>query len=597
MRWLKRIVVGFFAIVGFVVVALTVLGVWIGTSAIRSNIKAVPDTAVLQLDLSKGLAQGSGDDPFSGLFQRDRLTLRQIEEALNHGANDARVKGLVMRVGSGLGFATTQELRDAIADFRKAGKFALAFGESYGEGGGGNGAYYLASACEEIWLQPSGEVGLAGVAAETPFLKGTLDKLGIVPHFAKREEYKNAIDQLTDAAYSPAFRESMTSLLSSIYDQLTKGVSDGRGLPLDDVKMLVDRGPFLANDALGAKLVDKLGYRDEVEDAARRRAGNGAKLIGLRDYFQATREARTGGHVIALVEGSGPIVSGESDFDNPLDGTDRIGADTMTDALDEAAQSRTVEAIVLRVDSPGGSYVASDTIWRAVERAKQAGKPVIVSMGNVAASGGYFISVPASKIVAEPGTLTGSIGVFGGKFVVTGLMEKLGISFDSVGFGANAEMWSATRDFTPEGWAKLQASLDAVYKDFTGKVAKGRAFDAGRIPSVAKGRIFTGDQAYKNGLIDALGGLPTAIQLAREAANIKPEETVRLVVYPPPGREFRRLLRELFADDARVEARVVSSLAERLGDTVSALHPLAVELPALLSREEAWLLAPPVEIR
>jgi protease IV len=597
MRWLKRVLVGFFAIVGFIVVALAALGVWIGTSAVKLGVKPVPDIAVLQLDLTKGLAQGSGDDPFAGLFQRDRLTLRQIEEALNRGARDSRVKGVVVRVGGTLGFATTQELRDTIADFRKAGKFALAFSESYGEGGGGNGAYYLATACEEIWLQPSGEVGLAGVVAETPFLKGTLDKLGVVPRFGKREEYKNAVDQLTDAAYSPAFRESMTSLLSSIYDQLTKGVSDGRGIPFDNVKILVDRGPFLASDALSAKLVDKLGYRDEADDAARRRAGTGSEPMGLRDYFRATRESNPSGRVMALVEGDGPIVSGESDFDDPLDGSNRIGADTMAKALDEAARSRTVAAIILRVDSPGGSYIASDTIWRAVERAKAAGKPVVVSMGNVAASGGYFISAPASKIVAEPGTLTGSIGVFGGKFVVTGLMEKLGITTDSVAFGANAGMWSSARDFTPAGWAKLQDSLDAIYKDFTGKVAKSRTLDASRIPSVAKGRVFTGDQALKNGLIDALGGLPTAIQLAREAANLKPDEPVRLVTYPPPGREFRRLLSELLSDDARVETRIVSSLAARLGAATEALRPLAVELPALLSPGDAWLLAPPIEVR
>lgn len=597
MRWLIRILVGIFAIVGFIVIASTVLAVWIGTSVVKSSVKSVPDTAVLQLDLSKGLAQASGDDPLAGLFQRDRLTLRQIEEALDRGARDTRVKGLVMRVGGGLGFATTQELRDAIAGFRKAGKFTLAFSESYGEGGGGNSAYYLATACEEIWLQPSGEVGLAGVVAETPFLKGTLDKLGVVPRFGKREEYKNAVDQLTDTAYSPAFRESMTGLLSSLYDQLTKGVSDGREIPLDSVKSLVDRGPFLASEALGAKLIDRLGYRDEVDDAARRRAGAEAKLIGLRDYYRAMRAASASGRVVALVEGDGPIVSGESDLNDPLDGGNRIGADTMASALDEAARSREVAAIVLRVDSPGGSYVASDTIWRAVERAKAAGKPVIISMGNVAASGGYFISAPASKIVAEPGTLTGSIGVFGGKFVVAGLMEKLGITTDSVAFGANAEMWSSAHDFTPEGWVKLQSSLDAVYRDFTGKVAKARALDTGRIPSIAKGRVFTGEQALKNGLIDALGGLPTAIQLAREAAHIKPDEPVQLVTYPPPGRELRRLLKELLAGDASVETRIVSSLAERLGASIASLRPLAAELPALLSRGDAWLLAPPVEIR
>jgi protease-4 len=596
MRWLRRLIVGFLAIVGLAALALVAFAFWIGSSYLgylAPTERPVPGTAVLELDLTKALGQGQTSDPLAALFGESRLGLRQVEEALARAGSDPRVKGLVLRLGDApLGTATVQELRDAVAAFRKHGKFALAFAESYGGGGSGNGSYYLAAACEEIWLQPSGEVGLTGLIAETPFVKGTLDKLGVVPRFDKREEYKTAIDQVTDAAYSPAFRESLDSILDSLYGQLTRGIAEGRGMTVDAVKALVDGGPYLARGALKAKLVDRLGYRDELRDTARRRAGKDGRLISLRDYFQATGGAPSEGRVIALIDGEGPIVSGDSEFD-PSFGPARIGADTMARALTDAARAPDVAAILLRLDSPGGSYLASDTIWRAVGRAKAAGKPVIVSMGNVAASGGYFIAAPATRIVAEPGTLTGSIGVFGGKFVIKGLLDKLGITVDAIKLGKNAGLWSGTSDFTPEGWAKLEASLDAIYRDFTTKVAGGRGFDTSRIPVVAKGRVFTGEEAQKLGLVDALGGFPTALRLAREAAGLAPDAPVQLRSYPRPRRELRRLVSRFLSGDMRVETGFLA----RLGIGQAALGPFIAELPALLSPGEAWLLMPPLAVR
>ena len=429
MRWLKRVVVGFFALVGIMTVSLALLAVWLGASLIAPSSRAVPEATALELDLTKAPAETGAGGGIVELLSPKRMTLRQIEEALDRAGRDDRVKGLVVRLGESFSYATNEELRDAIAAFRKRGKFTIAFAESYGEAGSGSGGYPIAAACEEIWLQPSGELNLVGVIAETPFLRGTLDKLGIVPRVDKREEYKSAIDELTDTAYSPAFKESLQSILGSLYDQLAQAVADGRGLGADATKALIDRGPFLAEEAVAAKLVDRLGYHDEARDAARRRAGPGGKLVQLPDYFRAARDDSGEGPVIAMIAASGPIVSGSSGFDDAF-GVSRIGADTLSDTIDEAVRSGDVAAILLRIDSPGGSYVASDTIWRAVNRAKAAGKPVIVSMGDVAASGGYFIAVPATKIVAEPGTLTGSIGVFGGKLVIKGLFEKLGISVD-----------------------------------------------------------------------------------------------------------------------------------------------------------------------
>lgn len=591
LRWLRRIIVSFFAIIGFSAVILTAVVFWVGLNLIKPRPPAVPETTILRLDLTKPLASAGIEDSLSALLERKQLSLRQIEEALDRAGRDARVKGLIVRLGGkSLGFATAQELRDAIATFRKQGKFAIAFAESYGEDGNGNEAYYLAVACDEVWLQPSGELELTGIIAETPFLQGTLRKLGVSPRFDKRKEYKTAVDQLTEAAYSPAFKESMVSIIGSLYDQLTKGIAEGRGMTVDAVKALVDGGPYLAGEALKEKLVDRLGYRDELRAAAKQRAGRAARFLSLRDYFRATKDQSSAGRVIAFIDGEGAILSGESDFNTPF-GTGQIGADTLAKAFDDAAESRDVAAIVLRVDSPGGSYLASDTIWRAVSRAKAAGKPVIVSMGNVAASGGYFIAAPATKIVAEPGTLTGSIGVFGGKFVLKGLLDKLGITMDSVQFGRNAGLSSVNRDFTPEGWAKLEASLDAIYKDFTGKVAAARGLDAKRIPAVAKGRVFTGEQAKKIGLVDALGGFPTALRLAREAAGIKLQEPVRLRTYPQPSNELRQLLSQFINPDTALSGTLSASLAAQ-----ASLYPLIAELPVLARPGEAWLLMPPLSV-
>lgn len=596
-RWLWRIVIGCFALIGFSVVAIVGLAVWFGSSVLTLAVKDVPDPAVIEFDLTGPLAPPGSDDSLAEFFAPTRLSLRRAEEALDRAARDARVRGVVLRLGGpSLGLATTQELRDAVANLRKAGKFVLAFAESYGGQGSGSGAYYLATSCEEIWLQPSGDVGLAGVVAETPFLKGSLDKLGVTPRFDRRKEYKSAVEQFTEAAYSPAFRESMNSILGSIYDQLVAGVAGGRALSVASVKELIERGPFLAREALAAKLVDRLGYLDEVRESAKRRAGPGAHFISLREYRRDVEASDPSGPVIALIEGSGPIVSGESALGQPFSPA-RIGADTIVEALDEASNSRDVKAILLRVDSPGGSYIASDTIWRAVMRAKAAGKPVIVSMGNVAASGGYFISAPATKIVAEPGTLTGSIGVFGGKFVLSGLLGKLGVTTDSISLGDNAGMWSPMRDFTPPEWAKLESWLDAVYGDFTTKVAEARGLGEARIPEVAKGRVFTGLQAQKIGLVDALGGLPRAIEVAREVADVQGNAAVRLRTYPRGSRRYRRLLGSLLSETGGGEAKLAATLARGLGESIASLRPLVAELPALLSSGESWLLMPPVEIR
>lgn len=432
---MKRLVGRILTIIGGVVVGAVLLGVgarylWRGH---------VPARTVLEIDLERPLAEYVPRDPLASLLQSRRVLLRDVLEALERAKRDDRVIGLVARIGQApLGLAQIQELRDAIADFRGGGKRAIAFGEAFGEFGPGNGAYYLATGFAEIYLQPSGDVGVTGLLAEAPFLRGTLDKLGVVPRFSARGEYKNAVNTFTEYRFTPPHREATEQLITSQFGQIVRGIATARGLSEDGVRGIIDRAPLSAQEALDAHLVDGLAYRDEV--LAKLDAG-GAKpeRVPLLRYLALAVPPSTHGDTIALIHGVGAVQRGKSGVD-PLSGDVGMGSDTVTAAFRDAVEADRVRAILFRIDSPGGSYVASDTIWREVSRAREAGKPVIVSMGNVAASGGYFVAIPADRIVAQPGTITGSIGVFAGKMLTSGFWQKLGVSFDKVHTGENATM-------------------------------------------------------------------------------------------------------------------------------------------------------------
>ena len=348
----------------------------------------------------------------------------------------------------------------------------------FGEFGPGNGAYYLATAFGEIYLQPSGDVGLTGILAEVPFVRGTLDKLGITPRFGARAEYKNAVNTFTETKLTEPHREAMTRLVESQFGQIVHGIAAARGLDEQAVRALVDRAPLSSQEALDAKLIDGLAYRDEVVD----KLASGARKperMPLARYVARAGRPHTTGEVVALIHGVGAVSRGRSRID-PLSGDVGMGSDTVAAAFRAAADDDRVRAILFRIDSPGGSYVASDTIWRAVSRARTAGKPIIVSMGNVAASGGYFVAIPADKIVAQPGTITGSIGVFGGKMLTGGFWDKVGVTFDDVQVGRNATMWSSLHDYTAAERARFDGALDRIYDDFTSKVAAGRGMQLER---------------------------------------------------------------------------------------------------------------------
>src|SRR6516165_6543045 len=431
---MRRLLVGFFAAVGFLT-TLAVIGAVFLVSGLKPHVTPLANNIILNIDLTRGLAEGPREDRLLQLLVGPKPTLRDVLDAIETASNDRRVKVLLARVGGDeLGLGRTQELRDAIAAFRAKGKFALAFADSFGEFGPGTRPYYLATAFDEVWLQPMGNVGLTGLYAESPFLKGTLDLLGIVPQFDHREEYKTAMNLLTETKMTPAHREEVESLLSSMAGQIIHGIAEGRKLSEAEVREAINRGPFLAEEAVEAKLVDRLGYRDEVLAHARARAGSSAELTGVAAYLDRAGHPHREGSTIALIYGSGLIVRSGGSGD-PLTGSNMMAATEITRAFRAAVRDPTVRAILFRVDSPGGSVVASESIWREVVFARERGKPVVVSMGDVAGSGGYYVAAAADKIVAQPATLTGSIGVLAGKLVVADLLKKVGVSTDSVQIG------------------------------------------------------------------------------------------------------------------------------------------------------------------
>jgi protease-4 len=491
---------------------------------------------ILELDLTEGIPEGPVTDPVSAVLSLRKIRLPDVIDTLRRASRDDRVRALVVKVGGGrIGLARMQEIREAVGDFRTSGKLAVAWAETFGEFTHGNVPYYLATGFDRIYLQPSGSVGLTGVAVEQLFLHDALAKIGIGFQSAKRYEYKSATDQLTERGFTGPAREAAERLTVSIAEQLSAAIAERRGKTIEDARALLDRGPFLAADALSEGLVDVLGYRDEVYADVRKEAGADAILQYVARYRRthvlaqrARRLPNPRERFVAVIYASGPIRSGRSTR-GPVGGG-AMGSDTVAAALRSALSDDRVRAVLLRVNSPGGSAVASDTIWREVVRVRAAGKPVVVSMSDVAASGGYYIAMAADVIVAQPGTLTGSIGVILGKPVFEEAFGRLGITTDSVGVGHGATMFAPTHPFTQDEWDRINTWLDVIYRDFTEKVAAGRRMPVERVHELARGRVWTGADAARNGLVDELGGLAAAARIARRRAGLPADAPLR--VYP-----------------------------------------------------------------
>lgn len=542
----RRRVSKFFMVVGVLATLFTIVGV-VTLVVILSRKEPVPASTILELRLDRPIKEAPNSSGLGSLLAPSTTTLPSIVKALDEGSRDGKVAGLVVWVGGEHGLATLQELRQAITRFRKAGKFAIAFSPSFGEMTGGTGAYYLATACDEVWLQPSGMLGITGLRAEVPFVAGMLENVGVHAEGGKRKAYKNAFNTFTERSFTKAHEEATQALLGEILDQLVADIAADRKLDEQTVRKLFAEGPFLADAALAAKLIDHVGYRDQVVAAAKGKSGGTGTLLYTGSYLERAGKDDLDegqGAKLAVIYGVGSIMPGRGSLD-PLSGEASMGADTIAAALRAAARDEDVKAVIFRIDSPGGSYVASDTIWRETLELEQAGKPLIVSMANVAASGGYFVAMNARKIVAEPATLTGSIGVYAMKFVTKDLWAKVGLSWGTLATSANANMWSTLSSFNEEERQKVDAWLDFVYADFTSKVAAARKLQPEAVEEAAQGRVWSGRRAKELGLVDELGGMQTAVVLAKQAAGLAADAPVRLVAFP----EHQGLLSLIFDRD------------------------------------------------
>jgi protease-4 len=591
---MKRVLLVLLVLIG--VAALAVAGVAVLVGLVQWSSKGrVPSQVVLRANLEQAFVEYVPDDTTASLMFAGQPKIRDFVEALERAGADDRVEGLVARIGGGSsGLAITQEIRDAVRAFRERGKFAIAFSETFGEVSPGNSGYYLATAFDEIWMQPTGDVNLTGFIAESPFIRGMLGKLGMEPRFGQRYEYKNAMNMFTETSMTAAHRESMSTLLGSQFGQLVRGIAEAREMSEDEVRVLFDRGPLMGNEAVDAGIVDGLAYHDEIEAMVKEKAGASVQDLEWHTYLKRAGGPNRRGETIALIYGCGDVHRGESGY-NPVFGDVSMGSDTVGQAFRDAIKDDDVRGILFRVDSPGGSAVASDVIWRETVRAREAGKPVVVSMGNVAGSGGYWVAMDAARIVAQPGTITASIGVLNGKFLTEGFWEDwLGITWDDVQTSAFSSYYSSSYDYTPEGRAYFESWLDRIYEEFTSRVAAGRKMPIEKVLEIAKGRIWTGEDALRLGLVDELGGFTAALRLLREEIGLPADAPIHLRSFPREKTTWEKLTSS-FGETAEARAMARASLLalkemQPLARTVRGIaapprRDETVKVPALPSAE------------
>lgn len=568
----------------FIAVAISAVGLVV-TALLVGRQPTVQANSVLMLRVGGDLGEVEPGGLVGSLME-PAPTVRGVVDALRKAKTDNRVTGVVIRpTGSAALWGKVQEVRDAIIDFKTSKKPIVAYLEY-----GGEQEFYLATACDKVFLMPTASLDLTGMASYELFLRGTLEKIGAYPDALHIGEYKTASNTFTERTFTPAHREMAESLNRDLYDQLVQGIAEGRRKTAQEVRQMIDHGPYLPEDAVRAGLVDDVGYEDELDDKVRLGEGE-VKFLEHQDYRGVSLSSLglNRGPKIALLYAVGIIGSGESSYDSPSG--EVVGSDTIVRYLRKVRADDSIKAVVLRIDSPGGSAIASDVIWREVQLTRAA-KPVIASMSDVAASGGYYIAMPAHKIVAEPATLTGSIGVVLVKFVIDGTLKNLGMNMEGVSQGRYANLYSPIRPFNPEEKAKVLEQMQATYDAFVEKAAAGRQTTPEEIDAVAQGRVWTGQQAKAIGLIDELGGLATALALAKDQAKISRDTEVELVVYPP-----KKSLYESLADPFGAGATGSAALASLLGlGNGRAVQALAAPLQ-VFRRGEPLAIMPNVFVR
>ncbi len=597
---MRRFIIHSFAFIGVSVMTLVLLGIVLAISH-RAPKPSVPDLAVLKLDLSQHFDDVAKNDPIAHLRGETAAGFIDLLTVMTTATGDARVKGLIANVdGVSMSLGQIQEFRDALARFRAAGKFAYAYGESMGS----NKDIYLASGFDQISVQPMGGLGLTGLVAERLFLRGTLDKLGIEPEVERRRDYKTFGDGFLFTGYTSSEREMILSYVGSLSAQMVDGIAKGRGMSPDDVRALIDRGPFTTEEALKSRLIDHIAFFDEVREEALTKAStdsNGAisksraKVISGSRYAQATEHGPKSSAVkIAFVPASGAIVSGDGGPN--FGGDDMIAAASLSKAINHAIDDKDVMAILLRVNSPGGSASASETIRHALMKARKAGKPVVVSMSGVGASGGYWIAMGADAIVAEPATITGSIGVFALKPNFEKLAADWGANYDRILFGANAGIYSTGKPFTPAERERLGAQIDEVYNLFKSGVADGRNMTVEAVEKIAQGRVWTGAQAKDLGLVDQLGGLDVAQSVLREKLKLAADATFDLVLFPAPLTFFESLSKNLGGhDQAFALVDLFRGRDSQLASFAQMAEPYLQALRLSLAREPLVFTTAPVD--
>lgn len=548
---------------GFLVIFSLIMSFIVLNSLVNDTKTVVlPSEMVLVLEFEGSINETPPQASFSSPFAQDNVTLRHYLSAIDAAKSDDRVKGIVARMREGsFDMAQIEEIRTALLDFKTSGKFTHIYSTSFGEAGNGLGRYYLASAFDQLWMQPLGIVMIAGMNAEVPYFRETLDKIGVQPEFFQRKEYKTAYESMTNTTMSAENREMLNTLVGDIRAHLVSGIANDRGMKPAQFEALVDKGLLTADEALESGLIDHMDYADVMikkikQDVTGDPEDESLALVELQDYvFGLDSEFDQSAHGlvepsahgsksiakltpqsgVALIYAVGAIMTSDVNASSSVFmGGSVAASDTIAPAILDAAADPDIKAIVLRVDSPGGSPAASEAILRALDIAKEEGKPIIVSMGSTAASGGYWIAAHADYIFVSPTTITGSIGVVGGKFTMEELWEKLGVNWDSVSWGENSDMWSANSSFDEAGAERMNAMLDNVYDHFLKRVSKGRDMSIAEVDAIAKGRVWSGKRAIEVGLADAEGGLLAAIDHAAVRIGEQSRADVYVRIFPKP---------------------------------------------------------------
>jgi protease-4 len=563
-----------------VFVFISALAVYLLLQSLDLAPPSVRSGSTLTLNVTGDLPEDTLYDLGGTFFRVERSTLREVLRSIERAKGDSRIENILLRVRpSYLGWAKAEELRAALLDFKSSGKSLVAHVEY-----GGNLEYLLASAADKVYLHPQSILDLRGIQAEVTFMRSTLEKLGIEAEFEQIGPYKNAPDVYTRETMSEAHRESMESIVDDLYGRFVATLAESRSKTIEEFEGILDQGPFSAQAALDLGLADDLLYQDEIEKKLKpegrfHEVSTFGYQLEAEDGLSLIAKPR-----LALIYGVGTILGGES-ISDPLAGR-IMGSDTIAKAFREAREDDSIRAVVFRVNSPGGADIAADVIWREAALTMEK-KPVIVSMSDMAASGGYWVATASHGIVAQPTTLTGSIGVYAGKYNLSGLYEKIGFNKEKVSRGESADFWSDTRSFTEEERNRFRRIVEAGYRRFLGVVAEARNKDMDEVDAIAQGRVWTGAQAVEIGLVDELGGLDRAVALAKDKAGIPESRDVVLDIYPRKRSYFEVLL-----------GRVVTGSPGIFGGRILDPRRLLEASPALRTLAESERLAiVPFEIR